>query len=157
MKFSLSKRPILLVTAMLCFSIGTFAQNMLLNMSNVTVKQAMNELKNKSGYSFVYSAGDIDTNIKVDIKAANITDAINQILDGQDLTYEFQGKNIVVKRSDSGSHVEPSSLKGKVLDVKGVPLVGASVIEVGTTNGAQTDVDGNFEMVTRDCRLMFSI
>lgn len=148
MKFSLSKRPILLVTAMLCFSIGTFAQNMLLNMSNVTVKQAMNELKNKSGYSFVYSAGDIDTNRKVDIKAANVTDAINQILDGQDLTYEFQGKNIVVKRSDSGSHVEPSSLKGKVLDVKGVPLVGASVIEVGTTNGAQTDVDGNFEMVT---------
>ena len=98
MKCSLLKRPILLVMAMLCFSIGTLAQNMLLNMSNVTVKQAMNELKNKSGYSFVYSAGDIDTNRKVDIKAANVTDAINQILDGQDVAYEIQDKNIIVKK-----------------------------------------------------------
>lgn len=149
MKCSLLKRPILLVMAMLYFSIGTLAQNMLLNMSNVTVKQAMNELKNKSGYSFVYSAGDIDTNRKVDIKAANVTDAINQILDGQDVAYEIQDKNIIVKKLVAQQKHSPEnivSINGIVLDSKGLPLTGASVIEKGTMNGTQTDVDGKFTM-----------
>lgn len=147
MKCSLLQRPILLVMAMLCFSIGTLAQNMLLNMSNVTVKQAMNELKNKSGYSFVYSAGDIDTNRKVDIKAANVTDAINQILDGQDVAYEIQERNIVLRKS----YIENSKdgvilLRGNVKDSNGEPIVAASVMEKGTQNGTVTDLDGNFSI-----------
>lgn len=35
---------------------------------------------------------------------------------------------------------------GKILDKGGQPVIGASVIEVGTTNGTVTDVNGNFEI-----------
>ncbi|WP_418449595.1 carboxypeptidase-like regulatory domain-containing protein, partial [Alistipes sp.] len=31
-----------------------------------------------------------------------------------------------------------------VVDATGEPVIGASVLEVGTTNGTITDVDGNF-------------
>ena len=37
-------------------------------------------------------------------------------------------------------------LKGSVLDVSNYPLIGASIIEKGTTNGFITDIDGNFEL-----------
>ena len=37
-------------------------------------------------------------------------------------------------------------IKGVVKDVNGAPLIGATVIEEGTTNGAQTNFDGNFSM-----------
>ncbi|WP_081997706.1 SusC/RagA family TonB-linked outer membrane protein [Wocania ichthyoenteri] len=37
-------------------------------------------------------------------------------------------------------------VKGKVLDEAGVPLIGASILEVGTNNGAVTDFDGNFNI-----------
>lgn len=37
-------------------------------------------------------------------------------------------------------------LKGKVLDETDEPLIGASVIVVGTNNGVATDIDGNFEI-----------
>lgn len=37
-------------------------------------------------------------------------------------------------------------ISGKVLDASGEPVIGASVIEKGTTNGTVTDIDGNFTL-----------
>ena len=39
-----------------------------------------------------------------------------------------------------------SSVSGKVTDKTGEPLVGASVLIKGTTNGTMTDVDGNYSL-----------
>lgn len=49
-------------------------------------------------------------------------------------------------------------LKGKVIDQRsGEPLVGASILEVGTSNGILTDIDGNFELtVQKDAILRVS-
>ncbi len=38
------------------------------------------------------------------------------------------------------------TVSGTVVDVEGVPLPGASIVEKGTTNGAQSDFDGNFTL-----------
>ena len=38
----------------------------------------------------------------------------------------------------------PISVVGKVVDANGEPLVGASVVEAGTSNGTITDLDGAF-------------
>jgi TonB-dependent SusC/RagA subfamily outer membrane receptor len=42
------------------------------------------------------------------------------------------------------------AVSGTVTDADGVPLQGASVIEQGTTNGTQTDFDGNFSLSVSD-------
>ena len=39
---------------------------------------------------------------------------------------------------------EPIQIVGKVVDANGEPLVGASVVEAGTSNGTITDLDGAF-------------
>ena len=38
------------------------------------------------------------------------------------------------------------TVKGKVIDPAKQPVIGAAVMQVGTTNGAATDVDGNFTL-----------
>ena len=38
------------------------------------------------------------------------------------------------------------SLSGKVVDGTGTPVIGAAVLVPGTSNGVQTDIDGNFEI-----------
>ena len=41
-----------------------------------------------------------------------------------------------------------SQITGTVTDADGIPLVGASIIEKGTTNGVQTDFEGNYNITT---------
>ncbi len=38
------------------------------------------------------------------------------------------------------------TIKGQVLDDLGEPILGANVVQVGTTNGTMTDLDGNFTL-----------
>ena len=42
---------------------------------------------------------------------------------------------------------EQITMKGKILDVSGVPIIGANVIEIGTaSNGTISDIDGDFNL-----------
>ena len=48
-------------------------------------------------------------------------------------------------------------VSGSVLDATGEPLIGVSVLEVGTTNGVVTDFDGNFTLTVKSgAQLAFS-
>lgn len=38
------------------------------------------------------------------------------------------------------------SISGNVVDESGISVIGASVLEKGTTNGTITDIDGNFSI-----------
>lgn len=87
--------------ALLCLNLSIYSQSISLKMSNVSVKKAMTELQTKSGYSFVYIAGDVDTDRTVSINASQLKDAVAQILKGQNVSYEIQGKNIVIKKEAS--------------------------------------------------------
>lgn len=48
------KRAILIASAALCFNLSAFSQDITLKANNVTVKEAMEQLKKSSGYSFVF-------------------------------------------------------------------------------------------------------
>lgn len=140
------KKAMLMAGALLCLNLSIYSQSISLKMSNVSVKKAMMELQTKSGYSFVYIAGDVDTDRTVSINASQLKDAVAQILKGQNVSYEIQGKNIVIKK---GSQQQVTSGKrkkvtGTVKDANGEPIIGATVVEKGTTNGTVTDFDGNF-------------
>ncbi len=66
------------------------------------------------------------------------------------------GHNVALYATESGVSVSNSSLSsgsvekvtttGQVVDAKGEPLIGVSILEVGTTNGTITDIDGNFTL-----------
>ena len=48
-------------------------------------------------------------------------------------------------------------LTGTVIDEAGIPVIGANIIEKGTTNGAVTDLDGNFSIqIHKNSRLVVS-
>lgn len=130
------RKAILLVGALLCLNLNIFSQNIPLKMNKVSVKKAMTELKEKSGYSFVYIAGDLDTKKIVDIDAEQLQEVIEQILEGQNVSYEIKDKNIIIRKKE----VEQSMLNekklqdisGLVMDVMGEPIVGVNVMEKGT-------------------------
>ena len=142
-------KAMLVASAALCFNLSTFAQDISLKINNVTVKEAMEQLKKTSGYSFVFSSNDINTKQRVSVSAedATIEEVVKQILKGQKgIDYEIQGKKIILKKKSSSSTSQQKSGKvtGRVLDAKGEPIIGATIMEKGTSNGTITDFDGNF-------------
>lgn len=145
------KKAILVVGALLCLNLSMYSQDISLKMSNVSVKKAITELQTQSGYSFVYIAGDINTDRKVSIDASQLDEAVKQILKGQNVSYEIQGKNIIVRKGtqnqNSTKEQKKQKIKGTVTDVEGEPVIGATVTEEGNpSNGTITDIDGNFTL-----------
>ena len=144
-----SKKAICVALACCCLSGTAFAQHVSLTMNNVTVKQAMDALKKQSGYSFVFSSEDVDTKKKVSVDADDqkVEDVVRQILDGQSVTYEIKGKNIVVRSiTQTSSSQQKKTITGTIVDPSGMPVIGANVMVKGTTNGTITDMDGKFSL-----------
>lgn len=145
-------KAMLIASAALCFNLSVFAQDISLEIKNVTVKEAIEQLKKTSGYSFVFSSNDINTKQRVSVSAKNATieEVVRQILKGQEgIDYEIQGKKIVLKKRSASATFpqgKTGKIKGRILDAKGDPIIGATVIEKGTTNGTITDFDGNFSL-----------
>lgn len=142
-------KAMLVASAALCLNLSVFSQNITLKTGNVTVKEAMEQLKKSSGYSFVFSSVDVNTQkrVSVSVQNANIEEAIKQILQGQDgLNYEVQGKKIIVQKKQNVSPALKKEVKGKVIDANGEPIIGATIKEKGTSNGTITDFDGNFTL-----------
>ena len=139
-----------MVVALFCLNIAMLAQAVSLKMNNVSVKEAMTQLKNKSGYSFVYKVGDLDTKKIVSVKAEQLNEAIDQILYGQNVVYEVKGKNIIVQKGQPRPKVVKGDKKRKITgvvnDLNGEPIIGATVKEKGDVNGTATDLDANFTL-----------
>ena len=83
---------------LLCMNLSAFAQSVKLSLKGVSVERAMTELREKSGYSFVFAAADVNTKKVINVNAKDLKQAIGQILDGQNLSYQIKGKSIVVAR-----------------------------------------------------------
>ena len=144
------QKAILIAGAAFCFNLTMSAQDITLKNKNITVKEAMEELKKTSGYSFVFSSKDVNTGKKISISAnkASIEEVVNQILKGQtDLTYEIRDKKIIVRKAVSNAApAQAGKVKGTITDATGMPVIGAAVKEKGTSNGVVSDIDGNFAL-----------
>src|SRR5690554_3723228 len=162
-------RTIMRVFVFLCcsvaFAVGTtkgVAQNadIVINTNRtLSVKQVFQLINKQTDYKFIYrhdlikSAPDIALE-KGTIKAYELLD---KFLTPINFTYEFTDKGtIIVKRKpvnatpkdagDSSDQTIQFQISGTVADDQGTPLPGASIVEKGTTNGTQTDFDGNFSL-----------
>lgn len=138
------KAVLLAGTLFLCNAMS-FSQSISLKLKNVSVANAIQQIQKESGYSFVYVTGDIDTSKKVSVNTNQLNEAIKQILAGQPVSYEIQDKKVIIKKQEANQLIsKKKQTKGSVKDDKGEPIIGASVMIKGTTNGTITDLDGNF-------------
>ena len=70
--------------------------------------------------------------------------------------FAFANSNTILSKVELGDEIQ-STVTGTIIDDAGVPLPGASVVEKGTTNGTQTDFDGNYTIeVGEDAILVIS-
>lgn len=134
---------------MLAGNISVNAQKVTFNGEKVSLKQAFEKIESVSKYKIAYNTALLDVNKTVTLnqKNADVLKVLDTILAGTGCTYQVNNGYIVI------TPVKKSvikKIKGTVKDVKGEPIIGATVIVKGTTNGTITDFDGNFFLNAED-------
>ncbi|MDR1747083.1 MAG: carboxypeptidase-like regulatory domain-containing protein, partial [Tannerella sp.] len=126
-----------------------------LDLKNVTVEEALNTIEERSEYYFLYNSKLVDVDRKVDVKAKD--QLIFSILDGMfastDVAYKVEDRQIILSRKDlvlADVQQTGKRITGKIVDQTGEPVVGANVVEKGTTNGNITDADGKFSLLVKE-------
>lgn len=136
-----------------CFAISALAQEarISLNMQNATLRDVITKIENQSKVYFTYNHNQIDVNKTVSINATNQT--LNQVLEqlfiGSDTGYKVEDGHIVLFKKDAPQVVaagQKRTIKGIITDDKGVPVIGASILEKNTLNGTVTEIDGTYTM-----------
>ena len=118
-----------------------------IHLDNVPMEQVVNEIEAQSRYLFLFNK-DIDSRrIIVSVNAENqtITQILPALFKDTGLNYTIEGMSILVTKKSEKSE-NPVTVSGRVTDLKGLPIVGASVIVQGTTLGVSTDTNGRFSL-----------
>ena len=125
------------------------SQELTLHIESKTVKEAIETIKEKSGYAFIFEAGDLDTQKIVSVSAdrLQLAEVVQQVLAGQNVSFSIQGRNIIIKKKEkTESRQATIRMSGTVTDRADEPLIGVSVVVKSTTQGVVTDLDGKFEI-----------
>lgn len=132
-----------------------------LTLKNVTIKKAISEIEKSSDYVFLITdEAQLELNKRTSLRAnkESIHAILETILKGTNLRYTVVERQVSVYKTASSKAAEtPVSEKteieqqqkritGKVVDDQGEPIIGANIVEVGTTNGTITDVEGVFSL-----------
>lgn len=126
-----------------------------MELKNERLPQALKRLEKISGYKILFSYDDLNqfTVSKGKFNAPNIRAALDILLAGKPLTYSVDGQyiNINIKesavrtaRNDNGQRGGTVTLSGRIYDKDMQPLIGATVLLVGTGSGYATANDGKF-------------
>ena len=131
------------------------AQTAKVNITNsrMTIGAFIEQVEKETGYMFVYNKRDVDANRTVSLESGSksVADCLNRVFDGSGIKYVFDDDYIVLtKRGEkqilSVSQQVGKTVAGMIVDETGLPIIGANVVERGTTNGTVTDIDGKFSI-----------
>lgn len=119
--------------------------------SDIPLSEAIERIESVSAYTFFYDASQVDVKQKVslDVKQATASEAMDLMLKNTNLRYEVTHTQIALfpKNRQTGNG-RTITVKGQVVDGFG-SVIGANVLEEGTTNGVITDMDGNYELTVQ--------
>jgi TonB-linked SusC/RagA family outer membrane protein len=123
------------------------------NLNNASLKEVFDAIEKQTTYRFSYRDIVIDStkNITISKKEVTVSSVLDEALAGRNLRYTIVSSGSIVisdkqQVPENSKDSRKQEVSGIVKDLDGEPLIGANVLEKGTTNGAMTDIDGNFKL-----------
>ncbi|MFT3902758.1 MAG: SusC/RagA family TonB-linked outer membrane protein [Niabella sp.] len=144
---------IVLVFSFQSFALNSIGQDRInLKLSAVDLETVFKTIEAEGKYNFVYKNENLPKDLKINIYAKNATleYVMNEVLQNTSLRYKKIANNLVVIAEDKvvemvdGIPAPGWVLSGKVLNEKGEPISGASVLLKGSLAGVSTDTEGKF-------------
>ena len=124
------------------------AQTLTLNVSNKPLKDVLPMVEQQCDYHFFYNSSlqGLDTPVTLNVTDSPLDKVLSKLFSGTGIAYKM-AENKVIVLSPEEKKTAVRTVSGIVVDkVTNEPVIGASVVIKGTTQGTITDFDGNFSL-----------
>ena len=143
---------LILIFASNLFAVNSEAQNAVVELrsNDLSIEDLFKEIEQQTDYLIVYSTSEINSNFNVTLskKKAKVAEILDEVLGTRNLKYELSDNYIVLSKITQIEDTQQvkKSILGSIKDEEGNPIIGANVVEKGTTNGTITNIDGQFSL-----------
>jgi len=141
---------VLIIAALLQVSASSLAQKVTLNKKASSLQQIFKDIRNQTGFNFVYTTKLIKQAkpVTIQVQDASLYDVLQQCFAEQPFTYELADKTIIVKKKAPPllENIITINVTGRITDEHGLPIPGATIKVKGTTIGVVADVEGKFSI-----------
>jgi len=149
---------ILILICIIPVSASTYAQGhkVSVHVTNGTFYDVVTQIEKQSEFMFFYKSEEIDNSQRVTIAATDklVPDILDEVLNTCGLKYEIKDRHIIISKSPPSAPAivqqQNRRVSGTVYDERGETIIGANIIEKGTTNGVITDIDGKFSLTVQN-------
>ena len=157
-KHSLRKSKLfraLLILLLIAVPVQWAAAQLTLSTPRTTLGTVIKQIQSQSKYQFFYNDKLSTVTVgPLKVKDASLEQVLNTLLKNKDISYKIEENIIYLSEKENSDSLQQQSGKertitGQVVDAKGEPLIGVSILVKGTTDGAITDLDGNYKIVTK--------
>lgn len=122
-----------------------------LNLSNVTLREALDAVKKQSNYLLWFRDDeiDLDKHVSVNANGKSLDDVLTILLTNSGLSYKLEGSHIILYKKIAGPFLPDveqgdNTVRGKISDITGQGLPGVNIVVKGSTNGVISDVNGYY-------------
>lgn len=139
----------------LCFcamsGLSAYAQKVTIHFQKVKLEKVFGEITRQTGLTVAYSQPTVNPKriVSVNANKEELNVVLTRLFAGTGIVYEIGKQKIYLKSAQTQSK-NPSgkkkTVKGKVVDANGDPIIGASVKVNGMSIGTITDIDGNYSL-----------
>jgi TonB-linked SusC/RagA family outer membrane protein len=157
---------LLLITAILQVSAGSYAQRITLSEKNAPIKVVLDKIRIQSGFDFLFTTTNLRNAkpVNINVKDADLKTVLKEVFEGQPFDYSVERKSVVVSKKEPSFLDKLSSVfsavdvRGRVVDENGKPMTGVSIGLKGTsTKSTVSNEQGFFSIsVSENAVLVFS-
>ncbi|MCQ9634149.1 SusC/RagA family TonB-linked outer membrane protein [Chryseobacterium sp. WG23] len=127
------------------------AQQISLSLQKAPLSTAITEIRKATKYDFVYNDDLLKKvgPITINLKNASLEETLKVLFANQPIVFEIADGIIILKERKATNTPNPKkkeTIKGKIVDEKGLPLAGATIQVKGNNFVTNSDNDGNFEL-----------
>lgn len=124
------------------------SQKLTLTVKDMPLEKVFQTIQQQVQYEFVYTLELLKSSrpVTLNIRNATLLATLNEVFAAQPLTFQLDGKYILVKRKEAVSTQQGFNLRGKVVSETGTPVVGATVVVMDASRSAVTNDNGDFTL-----------
>lgn len=138
---------VLLNTGLFAMQADAQQNKVTLRVKDMALERVIVELRKQTGLRFFYSMDKLKAagRVSVDVQEQKLSEVLDQVLSGTDLTYTILDDVITIKNREIQQAQQQSiKISGKVVNTKKQPLPGVTVQLKGGYVGVSTDSEGKY-------------